>query len=171
MTANVNWPEFLASLSPGQTPADCPDLVACVFQLKKQELLDLITKKGILGHTVAHVYTIEFQKRGLPHMHLLIWFKEEHKLKTPEDVDSLISAEFPEDTNSRLFGFVKDLMTHGPCGSQKPNAPCMDHEKKRCSKYFPKEFQDVTDEWGWLSQVSPLQYWQKVLVEGPYDGQ
>jgi len=93
------------------------------IQLKKQELLDLITKKGILGHTVAHVYTIEFQKHGLPHMHLLIWFKEEHKLKTPEDVDSLISAEFPEDTNSRLFGLVKELMTHGPCGSEKPKAP------------------------------------------------
>jgi len=35
-------------------------------------------------------------------------------------------------------------MTHGPCGSEKPNAPCNGQEKKRCTKHFPKEFQEVT---------------------------
>ena len=35
----------------------------------------MIVNKGVLGKVVAHVYTIEFQKGGLPHIHLLVWFE------------------------------------------------------------------------------------------------
>jgi hypothetical protein len=42
-------------------------------------------KKGALGVSVAHVFTIEFQKRGLPHIHLIIFLHYDSKLKTPED--------------------------------------------------------------------------------------
>ena len=55
-----------------------------------------IVKKKIFGRTVTHVHTIEFQKRGLPHIHLLIWSEKEYKIRTPADVDSMISAEFPD---------------------------------------------------------------------------
>jgi Helitron helicase-like domain at N-terminus len=50
---------------PGQTVQDRPDLVSRVFQLKKKYLLDLIFKDNIFRKTVAHVYTIEFQKKGV----------------------------------------------------------------------------------------------------------
>ncbi|KDR83322.1 hypothetical protein GALMADRAFT_56741 [Galerina marginata CBS 339.88] len=33
MTANPNWPEIQRELLPGQTVADCPDLVSQVFNL------------------------------------------------------------------------------------------------------------------------------------------
>ena len=72
MTTNPQWIEILRELLPGQTVYDRPNLVAHVFQLKKQELLDYIYKHGVFGHAVAYVYTIEFQKCGLPHMHCLI---------------------------------------------------------------------------------------------------
>jgi hypothetical protein len=52
-------------------------------------------KKGALGVSVAHVFTSEFQKRGLPHMHLIIFLHHDFKLKTPEDINSLLSAELP----------------------------------------------------------------------------
>ena len=35
-----------------------------------------ILKEDIFGPCVAHVYSIEFQKRGLPHMHLSFIFEE-----------------------------------------------------------------------------------------------
>jgi Helitron helicase-like domain at N-terminus len=117
MTANPKWPEVLDALLPGQTPSDRPDLVSRVFHQKKLHLIDIITKKGIFGATVAHVHTIEFQKRGLPHMHLLIWLERDHKIRTPADVDSMISPEFPDPvTHPRLFRLVSEMMTHGPCG-------------------------------------------------------
>ena len=110
-----------------------------------KQLLEDIHKKGVMGCTVARVWTIEFQKRGLPHMHMIIFFHPDAKLLTQEDVDSLISAEFPdEETQPELFELVKSLMVHTPCGAEhnNPNSPCM--ENGTCSKNFPKPFQDQT---------------------------
>ncbi|GJT76157.1 DNA helicase [Tanacetum coccineum] len=39
---------------------------------------------------------VEFQKRGLPHCHTLLWVDSASKIQEPEDVDRLISAELPD---------------------------------------------------------------------------
>ena len=67
MTANPKWEEITRELFPGQASYDRPDIVARVFKLKKEQLIDDIYKKQIFGQAVAYVYVIEFQKRGLPH--------------------------------------------------------------------------------------------------------
>jgi hypothetical protein len=41
------------------------------------------------------MYTIEFQKRGLPHAHMLLWLGAGHKINTGRDIDKVISAEIP----------------------------------------------------------------------------
>jgi hypothetical protein len=118
-------------------------LVARVFQLKKRALIDYIYKHGIFGHAVAYVYTIEFQKRGLPHLHCLIFLKEPHKLLTPEDINSCICAEWPDPaTQPLLFESVKAHMVHGPCGTLNPLSPCMVDGK--CSKNYLKDWQEFT---------------------------
>ncbi|KAJ8481437.1 hypothetical protein ONZ45_g15318 [Pleurotus djamor] len=143
VTANPQWKEILDELLPGQTSYDRPDLVARVFHLKKKAVLEDITKHGIFGRAVAHIYTIEFQKRGLPHMHLLVFLADGEKLLTPEDIDSCISAEWPDpETQPLLFETVKRCMVHGPCGPLDPDAPCM--ENGRCTKFYPKAFQPFT---------------------------
>jgi hypothetical protein len=143
MTANPAWPEIVRELQPGETAADRPDLTTRVFALKKQALLDDTLKHGIFGQTVAHIYTIEFQKRGLPHMHLLIFLSNEHKIRTPADVDSCIRADFPDPvTEPKLFETVKRCMVHGPCGAENPAASCMKDGK--CTKGYPKPFCEET---------------------------
>jgi len=72
MTANPKWPEIIHSLFPSQTATDRPDIVLQVFEQKKKALLKLIDN-SFFGTTVAYIYTIEFQKRGLPYIHLLIF--------------------------------------------------------------------------------------------------
>ncbi|KAI9114612.1 hypothetical protein K1719_014310 [Acacia pycnantha] len=44
--------------------------------------LPVIDEK-IFGSVTADVYTIEFQKRGLPHAHIILWLSNADKLKTP----------------------------------------------------------------------------------------
>ncbi len=70
MTANPQWPEIVEALKrtdgSDQKVEDRPDIVARVFQLKKEALLDEIKKGGIFGKVRAIVHTIEFQKCGLP---------------------------------------------------------------------------------------------------------
>ncbi|KAK1609726.1 hypothetical protein QYE76_033399 [Lolium multiflorum] len=72
MTCNPNWDEINRELYPGQTPQDRPDLVVRVFRAKLEELKDKLLQKDILGKVKAHVYVVEFQKRGLPHAHFLL---------------------------------------------------------------------------------------------------
>jgi hypothetical protein len=143
MTANPNWPELKRELLPHQTVADRPDLVSRVFQLKKKVLMNAILKDGIFGPCAAHVYAIEFQKRGLPHMHLLLFLKTRYKLVSPDIVDNVIMAHWPDPaTQPRLFEAVKKFMVHGPCGVLDHHAPCMKDGK--CMHGYPKSFQDHT---------------------------
>jgi len=41
------------------------------------------------------MYTVEFQKRGLPHAHLLLFLHSSCKYPTTEDIDRVILAEIP----------------------------------------------------------------------------
>ncbi|PPQ82287.1 hypothetical protein CVT25_008437 [Psilocybe cyanescens] len=145
VTTNPHWTEIERELLPGQTAYDRPDLVARVFQLKKKAIVDHIYKHGIFSQAAAYVYTIEFQKRGLPHMHCLIFLKEPYKLLTPEDIDSCISACWPDpELQPLLFDTVKRCMVHGPCGADNPNAQCMKDGNGKCAKHYPKDFQEFT---------------------------
>lgn len=89
------------------------------------------------------MYTIEFQKRGLPHAHILLWLNKEHKLLTAADIDKHISAEIPDPKlYPKLSKAVATYMMHGPCGVAEPKSPCM--SERKCSKFFPKKFQKST---------------------------
>jgi hypothetical protein len=143
VTANPCWPEITCKLKEGEHAKDCPNITTHVFQLKKKAILDNILKHGIFGQTAAHVYTIEFQKCGLPHMHLLIFLHPQDKIQTPKDVDSCIRAYWPDPiTEPLLFEIVQRCMVHGPCGELNPRALCMENGK--CTKQYPRPFQDTT---------------------------
>jgi hypothetical protein len=143
MTCNPLWTEIITELLPGQTAQDRPELVARVFKLKLNALLHDLMKNNILGRVVAYVYVIEFQKRGLPHAHILLILELSDKPLTPADIDSIVCAEIPSQTAyPELYDTVMSTMLHGPCGTAKPIAPCM--EDGICRKGYPKDFSDET---------------------------
>uniref|UniRef100_A0A453C8N7 Helitron helicase-like domain-containing protein n=2 Tax=Aegilops tauschii subsp. strangulata TaxID=200361 RepID=A0A453C8N7_AEGTS len=158
----------MLDLIPGQKPEDRPDIVARVFMLKLKELMNDIKNEKCFGQTIASkftnqlqlyyclddcpksflliflylhavVYTIEFQKRGLPHAHILVFLHPDDKDPSPSQIDKIISAEIP-DKNSDPDGYeaVQNYMIHGPCGQAHPKSPCM--VDKSCAKHFPKSF-------------------------------
>lgn len=89
------------------------------------------------------MYTIEFQKRGLPHAHILLWLSAEYKLNSIAMIDSVICAELPDPKlYPSLFECVSNYMVHGPCGLSRRESPCM--KNGRCAKFFPKKYADVT---------------------------
>jgi len=101
-----------------------------VFKIKLKELINNIHKKHILGRTIAGIYVIEFQKCGLPHAHIFIFFTKDYKPHTVEDVDRMISAELPNsETNKLAHETVAKCTMHGPCGAAFPNALCMEEGK------------------------------------------
>jgi hypothetical protein len=126
-TCNPQWLEIKRALPLGHQPQDRPDLVTRMFKIKLKELINDIHKKHILGRTIAGIYVIEFQKRGLPHAHILIFFIKDCKPHKVEDINHMISAEFPNSkTNKLAHETVARCMMHGPCGAAFPNAPCME---------------------------------------------
>ena len=118
MTCNPSWREIRDNLFSGQHASDRPDICTRIFHLKKERLLSLITKEKYFGDVAAHVHVVEFQKRGLPHAHILITLKGDHKLTNINDIKKFISAEIPDSENDPLLhDIVVRNMIHGPCDS------------------------------------------------------
>ncbi|XP_071719496.1 uncharacterized protein [Rutidosis leptorrhynchoides] len=108
--------------------------------MKLDRLIEDIRRNKIFGRVKAELYTVEFQKRGLPHIHLCLFLNERDKLPEPEDIDEYISAEIPDkDEDPELYQLVSELMIHGPCGEKNPKQVCTNDDKK-CMKKFPKPF-------------------------------
>ena len=132
-TWNPMWADIQRALEPGQMAVDRGDIVSRLFSLKKDALMDDI-RTSAFGPQAAHCYTIEFQKRGLPHAHMLFILADEDA--RVEIIDKLISAEIPDrNSQKELYGTVTRCMIQGPC---KPDDTCMRNVK--CTKGFSKEF-------------------------------
>ncbi|UYV68762.1 hypothetical protein LAZ67_6000728 [Cordylochernes scorpioides] len=143
-TCNPRWTDIVENLLPNQNPSDRPDLVARVFNLKLQQLLHEIVSQHVLGVVIARVHVVEFQKRGLPHAHMLFMLREEDKPRDRDAIDRLVCAEIPSPTMQvQLYDMVRKHMIHGPCGNFNLHSPCMSDGK--CTKDFPKSFLQLTE--------------------------
>lgn len=149
MTANPKWPDLLAALPPGVDAIDAPAITARIFNLKRKALLQDL--REAFGVCKGLCWTVEYQKRGLPHCHILLILDEQARYLDPVLIDKIICAEFPDpaiDPSGRLQRIVESTMLHGPCGdSINPKSPCMaknKYGKNVCSKNFPKAFQPQT---------------------------
>ncbi|XP_044316600.1 uncharacterized protein LOC123037888 [Drosophila rhopaloa] len=92
-TCNPKWPEITNLLLPGQTSSDRPDITARVFKQKITVLMNYIVKQKVFGAVSGWMYSVEWQKRGLPHAHILLWMFDKIR---PDQIDSIISAEIPD---------------------------------------------------------------------------
>ncbi|KAK1351532.1 hypothetical protein POM88_054219 [Heracleum sosnowskyi] len=123
----------------GMTPRLSGRLFQQVFKLKLEQLLTEIKKKNLFGVCVGVMYVVEFQKRGLPHVHMLIWLDSASKKKLKENVDKFVSAEILDPVKDPVgYTAVKAFMVHGPCGLQNPKSPCM--KDLKCIRCFPKKY-------------------------------
>ncbi|XP_042067091.1 uncharacterized protein LOC121810365 [Salvia splendens] len=144
-TCNPKWPEICRYLaSKGLKSDDRPDIICRIFKVKLDNLIRDLKSKKIFGVVKAVVYTVEFQKRGLPHAHILLFLSNEDKHPKPQRIDEIISAELPDQaTDPHYHEYVKEFMMHGPCGIVRKSSPCM--LNGRCSKYFPKKYLAATN--------------------------
>ena len=70
MTCNPEWPEISSRLNAGQDASDIPVVVARAFKNRLQRLFQILkTKMGTMTYMTS---SIEFQKRGLPHCHIVL---------------------------------------------------------------------------------------------------
>ncbi|VDO33683.1 unnamed protein product [Onchocerca flexuosa] len=91
---NPAWDDVQNLLLPGQSPIDGHDTTARVFRQKLKSLIDFMVKQEVFGTLRCRTYSVEWQKRALPHAHMLIWL-----------FDKIISNEIDDaicdETNTR----------------------------------------------------------------------
>ncbi|GJT60660.1 DNA helicase [Tanacetum coccineum] len=119
------------------------DIVCRVFEQKVKDFLRFLKEVKTFGYVSAVLYTIEFQKRGLPHCHTLLWIESRNTLKDATQIDEYISAEIPDHVQDpRGYKLVTELMMHGLCGAANLDASCM--QNGPCNKHFPKQYNEQT---------------------------
>jgi len=163
LTCNPYWPEILEQLLPGQTAYDRGDIVCQVFSRKLQALLKNIRSGKYfkimnatqLYHKIEfEVRVIEYQRRGLPHAHIVFKFHDDDNMPRYENkpalaawIDYHINAIYPSiatdaeplepgesyETDLEYAEMVKAHMLH-KCFPE-VNGGCL-NDKNKCSKGF-----------------------------------
>lgn len=109
-------------------------------------MLCLIKNKNIFGRFCRDVYTIEYQKRGLLQMHLLIFHNLADQFLESSYINKIIYAKLPTmETNStgELTKIVTSIMFYGLYGEINHNSPCISNAQNsppRCTKHYPRSF-------------------------------
>ncbi|CAN6998843.1 unnamed protein product [Brassica oleracea var. botrytis] len=145
MTANPNWKEIKDHLAAYvvDSPNDRPDIECRVFKMKLDQLLDDFKMGTFFAPYTAALHRIEFQKRGLLHAHILLWFGDHSRTPNPEEIDKIISAELSDkQKDPEAYELVAKHMIHGPCGVHRPRSPCMKNHV--CAKKFSRPFTQST---------------------------
>ena len=96
---------------------------------------DIVCHARVLTRHEPHVEQVEWQKRGLPHAHVLLILDEPIH---PDRFDEYVQAELPDHTTHPILrDLMETHMLHGPCGpSVARNPPCW--QDGRCTKRFPR---------------------------------
>ena len=145
MTCNPLWPEIEQNLLRGQQAANRPDLCCRVSKIKLGVLMPHLKSGKVFEPYDFHMSVVKYQKRGLPHAHVIIKFKNAGP-DVLNQMDSRAWARLPNASiaKGKLREMVLKYMIHKPCGSLNADAPCMqttrDTNTKSCNKHYPQPF-------------------------------
>ncbi|KAL4126243.1 hypothetical protein QTP88_010468 [Uroleucon formosanum] len=88
----MTYDEIKERLLLGQRSYDRHDIISRVFR-KVKKTMNLLKKGNIFGEMRFYMYSTEWQKRGLPPVHILLWLQ--HHI-TPDQIDNVIRAEIAD---------------------------------------------------------------------------
>ena len=143
MTENPKWHEIVA-LNSEKDVMNNSVLLARIFHQKKQSLIDYIKSSKIFGKVKGLLWRDEYQKRGLPHCHMLLW--SDYDTSNPDEIDKIITCRLPlpdpnfenEEKTHMLTQLSKTFMTHScteRCGGI----------TGKCCYGYPKDVQERTE--------------------------
>ncbi len=146
-TLNPRWKEITDALFPNQTYINRPDIIARIFRAKLKRLIYLIRIRAAFGPYRVYIYTVEYQKRGLPYRYIIVFIHAGHVFSEPEHINNLIRAELSNrqlDSDKSLTIIIKQTMIHDLYNSLNLISPYIvkkyPNDPLTCIKHFPREF-------------------------------
>ncbi|XP_074376909.1 uncharacterized protein LOC141718427 [Apium graveolens] len=132
MTCNSQWTEIKEMMNslPGCSARDSLDIIAHVFHLKLEQLIEDIKTKFFFGNFIGEAWspTCAYVK-----------LDGDSKRNLTANVDKYVTAKIPDPIIDPVaYDAVRSLMIHGPCGLRNTKSPCMKDGK--CTKHFPKKY-------------------------------
>ena len=121
-----------------------PVLLGRHFQYRVEVFFKDIILDGQLGKVINYAIRVEFQFRGSPHIHSLLWVFDAPILSNAniEDyidfVESVIKCELPRDKSDPLYEHVKTYQKHSHSKS------CRKYKNVPCRYNFGKLFCDIS---------------------------
>lgn len=96
-----------------------------------KEIMTVLKSGKIFGPYDSHLSVIEFQKRGYPHAHVLMTFKNAGP-DALNEIDKWVWAQLPSEdiAGGKLREKVIKYMLHRPCGAHNVNK-CALHADKQ----------------------------------------
>ena len=118
-----------------------PVAAARMFQQRVYTLIKdvLMSEANPIGKVQDYYYRTEFQQRGWPHIHMVVWvenaprYNEESEDEVIEFIDKYISCEVPPESDEELHEIVTSVQTH----SKNHTKSCRKGGKV-CRYNFPK---------------------------------
>ena len=142
ITENPKWHE-IAALNTEKDVMMNSVLLARIFNQKKRALISYIKNSKIFGEVKGILWRDEYQKRGLPHCHVLLWTNFD--TTDMHEIDKIITCRLPlpdpffenETKRKMLYDLSKTFMTH-TCTER-----CRGTDGKCCYGY-PKKINQET---------------------------
>ena len=97
-----------------------PAIAAKMFQQRVHHFINhvILSKANPIGKVVDYYYRTEFQQRGWPHIHMVVWVENAPKFKKDPDqevvefIDKYISCELPPESDEELHEIVTSVQVH-----------------------------------------------------------
>ncbi|XP_076952024.1 uncharacterized protein LOC143625625 [Bidens hawaiensis] len=108
-----------------QNYLDAMTICRWLFKMKLDSLIKDLKDKALFGKlqavtyliyyylSYAAVYTIEFQKRGLPDAHICLFLHSDDKIHYPENIDKFISTEIPDKVEDQELCLLTSIDSNG----------------------------------------------------------
>ncbi|XP_054706995.1 uncharacterized protein LOC129216803 [Uloborus diversus] len=114
-----------------------PVIVSRHFMVRVNALMKLILRNNkILGGKVNDFWwRVEFQNRGSPHLHMIIWIENHPSFETPEGIlklDEVLTCELPP-VDDELYEIVKKCQIHHHTHT------CEKNNSDTCRFNFPRK--------------------------------
>jgi hypothetical protein len=110
---NPDWLHFQA-LKPGDGLYSDSAIVTLILRLKLNALMKFISRQKMLGTVPAFVWRIEYQQRGLPHAHILLWtdYDSDNLTAIEKVVNVRLPRESPFPDNRDLTSDFRTMIQH-----------------------------------------------------------